>query len=90
MSRSIIKAYEDGTLKQLQEQERAEMLARKPKPSAHVLDAITDAIDDYEDDGLEKWCDECHNTGEIDCHCGGDLCVCRNNGSMPCPKCGEY
>lgn len=22
------------------------------------------------------YCDTCHNTGEVDCYCGGDLCVC--------------
>jgi hypothetical protein len=33
------------------------------------------------------YCFECHNTGVLDCHCGGDLCVCMNNGSYPCPYC---
>ncbi len=33
------------------------------------------------------WCDACQNTGWIDCHCGGDLCVCENNGEMECPLC---
>jgi hypothetical protein len=33
------------------------------------------------------WCDHCHNTGELDCHCGGDLCVCDNYGTYPCPHC---
>lgn len=35
-----------------------------------------------------SWCDACQNTGELDCHCGGDLCVCENNGTYRCPRCG--
>ena len=34
------------------------------------------------------YCAECNNTGWIDCHCGGDLCVCENNGEEICPYCG--
>lgn len=36
----------------------------------------------------EFWCDECHNLGTVECHCGGDNCVCTNYGEEPCPKCG--
>ncbi len=32
------------------------------------------------------YCDTCNNTGEIDCYCGGDLCVCGAQ-VEPCPKC---
>jgi|GEM_PF-4791032 len=32
------------------------------------------------------YCDTCNNTGEIDCHCGGDLCVCGVD-VEPCPAC---
>lgn len=39
-----------------------------------------------EDEG-EFWCEECHNTGSVECYCGGDLCVCEYNGEMPCPCC---
>jgi hypothetical protein len=42
------------------------------------------------------YCDTCNNTGEVDCYCGGDLCVC-GQGTEPCPSCdggelilGEY
>lgn len=39
---------------------------------------------------MAKWkggyCDRCNNTGEVDCHCGGDLCVCGRL-ELPCPKC---
>lgn len=45
--------------------------------------------DDYRDDG-DEWCDTCANTGSLDCHCGGDLCVCRWNGERPCPSCAGY
>lgn len=34
------------------------------------------------------YCEECNNSGEIECWCGGDLCVCMNHGSKPCPACG--
>lgn len=34
------------------------------------------------------YCFECNNTGTVNCECGGDLCVCMNNGEMPCPVCG--
>lgn len=33
------------------------------------------------------YCCECNNTGMVDCYCGGDLCVCENNGEEPCPHC---
>lgn len=33
------------------------------------------------------YCTHCQNTGWIDCHCGGDLCVCENNGEEPCFYC---
>ena len=33
------------------------------------------------------WCDHCQNTGYLDCHCGGDFCVCERNGEYPCPHC---
>lgn len=34
------------------------------------------------------FCETCHNTGELDCLCGGDLCVCGLN-TYPCPNCCE-
>ena len=33
------------------------------------------------------WCDTCQNTGRVDGYCGGDLCVCENQGEMECPRC---
>lgn len=36
---------------------------------------------------MSGYCATCNNTGEIDCYCGGDLCVCENNGVEPCPDC---
>lgn len=36
---------------------------------------------------MSGWCEHCQNTGALDCHCGGDLCVCANNGEYPCPYC---
>lgn len=34
------------------------------------------------------YCSECQNTGFVECYCGGDLCICENNGEEPCPACG--
>jgi len=33
------------------------------------------------------YCDACCNTGELDCHCGGDLCICDRHGTYECPHC---
>lgn len=33
-------------------------------------------------------CPRCQGDGSIDCHCGGDLCVCLNYGERDCPTCG--
>ncbi len=39
---------------------------------------------------MAKWdggfCDHCQNTGSVDCHCGGDLCVCGEE-EIECPRC---
>lgn len=39
-----------------------------------------------EDSGPKGYCDTCQNTGWIDCHCGGDLCVCGEE-EIECPSC---
>lgn len=39
------------------------------------------------DEDDEAYCYDCHNTGCVDCQCGGDLCVCMNQGEQPCPHC---
>lgn len=31
----------------------------------------------------------CGGSGVIDCHCGGDLCVCHNHGEVECLGCEE-
>lgn len=39
---------------------------------------------------MRGYCDICHNTGEVDCYCGGDFCVCggdNGGGTNECPKC---
>ena len=41
--------------------------------------------EDYDED---EWCWTCCGTGDVDCFCGGDLCVCAHHGTMPCPRCG--
>lgn len=35
---------------------------------------------------MSGYCCTCNNTGEIDCYCGGDLCVCGQE-VEPCPDC---
>ena len=49
-----------------------------------VKGQIAQAEEEADDRG---WCDTCCNTGWLDCHCGGDLCVCENYGEYPCPDC---
>jgi hypothetical protein len=34
------------------------------------------------------YCATCNNTGYIDCHCGGDLCVCGQE-EIECPECTD-
>lgn len=39
---------------------------------------------------MRPYCERCQNTGEIDCYCGGDLCVCGGDsgyGTNVCPDC---
>jgi hypothetical protein len=51
---------------------------------------VTDNDPYYDmDDEDERYCYRCNSTGYITCHCGGDLCLCKNYGEMPCPKCGR-
>lgn len=33
------------------------------------------------------YCHHCNNTGWVNCYCGGDLCVCENQGEEPCFAC---
>lgn len=33
------------------------------------------------------YCEACYNTGELDCYCGGDFCVCYRYGTYECPHC---
>lgn len=42
--------------------------------------------DDYLSDD-DCTCPRCSGWGHIDCHCGGDLCVCDNYGEADCPLC---
>lgn len=41
---------------------------------------------DYDDD-QSVTCPRCSGGGSVDCHCGGDLCVCENYGERDCPTC---
>lgn len=47
---------------------------------------MSDQIDDYDhEEGIV--CPHCMGDGSVDCHCGGDLCVCENYGERDCPVC---
>ena len=36
------------------------------------------------------YADTCGGTGYLDCHCGGDLCVCHHHGQeVECPGCRD-
>ena len=45
-----------------------------------------DIYPDEYDEGCT--CPKCDGWGDIDCNCGGDLCVCTNYGERTCPVCG--
>ncbi len=51
--------------------------------------SVEDDFDEFDEDfdDSEEWCGTCNNMGYIDCDCGGDICVCENNGELPCPDC---
>lgn len=56
--------------------------------SVYCRDCMVDIVaEEFEPSDPEEWCEHCQGTGEIDCYCGGDLCVCSNNGTEPCPYC---
>lgn len=42
--------------------------------------------DDWDDDG-SVICPRCMGDRTVDCHCGGDLCICENYGERDCPTC---
>lgn len=42
-------------------------------------------FEDFDED--YRLCPRCSGFGTIDCHCGGDLCVCENYGERDCPLC---
>jgi len=48
---------------------------------------MSDFTEDYDDDRDGIPCPRCQGGGTVDCHCGGDLCVCLNYGERDCPTC---
>ena len=40
----------------------------------------------FDDDFLDE---SCGGTGQLNCYCGGDSCVCHNHGSTECPGCED-
>ena len=51
-------------------------------PAEQFVEDLPDLDEDL------PYCVTCQNTGEIDCHCGGDLCVCGAY-ELPCPDCNR-
>jgi hypothetical protein len=39
------------------------------------------------DDQDRDPCEFCDDFGYVDCHCGGDNCICNYNGEIPCFHC---
>lgn len=56
-------------------------------PTEKQMDLEEFDWDDFCPEDDEPFCDGCQNTGLVKCECGGDLCICENNGEAPCPKC---
>jgi RecJ-like exonuclease len=53
---------------------------------------MSGAPNDYEDyDDFNEYdlpaCPHCQGSGEVNCLCGGDFCVCENYGEKDCPVC---
>jgi hypothetical protein len=42
---------------------------------------------DFYDEAEMFPCPHCSGFGTVDCHCGGDLCVCENYGEAVCKVC---
>lgn len=53
------------------------------------MSKIEDGGPDDENEYDTVTCPKCDGVGSVDCHCGGDLCVCENYGEIPCPMCGD-
>lgn len=54
------------------------------------MDDDFDPYEPYIPDG-HVMCPRCDGHQVVNCHCGGDLCICDNYGEEACPFCGgEY
>ncbi len=53
--------------------------------------AMAEFIADLTAEELENcfgnWCEHCGGSGETECYCGGDFCICDNYGVAVCPYC---
>lgn len=49
---------------------------------------MSDVDDYYIDPDDHCVCPNCMGVRVVDCHCGGDLCLCQNYGEKDCPTCG--
>lgn len=63
----------------------------REKPIASKIgwcgECIADQIWAEDEDPDADYCFTCENTREIDCDCGGDLCVCLHGPTLPCTDC---
>lgn len=62
--------------------------SKNPRPAFTVTPENPRYMDDgYDDEMDEEPCAKCDGWGYIDCFCGGDFCICSNNGEEPCWNC---
>lgn len=57
------------------------------RPTGQCIKGDGDHCPAWDDDPEMASCPRCMGDGSVDCHCGGDLCVCENYGEAPCPVC---
>lgn len=53
----------------------------------HCVKGDMDRCPAWDEDQELASCPRCMGDGSVDCHCGGDLCVCENYGEKPYPVC---
>ena len=67
------------------------VVTKAGREALEARDALVNEVEwvEYPDETEEEpWCETCSGMGEVNCYCGGDLCICENYGSAPCPDCG--
>ena len=67
----------------------AECEFKEPELDDEIITCWCGAKGTYDELFEEPDGGNCYGTGELDCHCGGDLCVCHNHGTVECPGCPD-